>query len=112
MSNRNLRPGDRRTSNRLPIERDVRYRIVGSKNPAPLVGAGKTLNMSSAGVLFTTESVLPKNARVELAVSWPALIDNAIPIKLVALGVLVRATETQAAISIERHEFRTRGANL
>jgi hypothetical protein len=68
--------------------------------------------MSSGGVLFTTEFGLPKNARVELMVSWPALIDNVIPIKLVALGVLVRASETQAAISIQRHEFRTRGKNL
>jgi hypothetical protein len=112
MSNLKRQPEDRRSTNRMPIQRDVRYRIIGDKNPGAPVGSGKTLNISSGGVLFTTESGLPKDARVELAVSWPALIDNVTPIKLVALGVLVRATETQAAISIERHEFRTRGASL
>ncbi len=68
--------------------------------------------MSSHGVLFTTESSLPEAACVEIAVSWPAELDHAIPLKLVATGVLVRAEENQAALSIQKYEFRTRGLNL
>jgi hypothetical protein len=116
MSNRRLRPiesaADRRVSNRLPIERELRYKVIGGKQNLRPAGAGKTVNMSSAGVLFTTESGLPKGARVEIAVSWPAQLDGATPLKLVAIGVLVRSEEKQAAIAIQSYEFRTRGLSL
>jgi hypothetical protein len=115
MSNRILRRAeatdDRRTSNRMPIEREVRYRVLGGKKTVKQTGVGKTLNMSSGGVLFTTESELPEGERVELAVSWPAQLNDTLPLKLVAMGRLVRTEETQAAISIERYEFKTRGSN-
>jgi hypothetical protein len=68
--------------------------------------------MSSGGVLFTTESGLPKGARVEISVSWPAQLNGATPLKLVATGVLVRSEESQAAIAIQSYEFRTRGVSL
>jgi hypothetical protein len=116
MSDRSKRPGvpitDRRVSHRLPIEREVRYTVIGSKKNARRTGSGRTLNMSSRGVLFTTESSLPEAACVELAVSWPAELDDAIPLKLVATGILVRAEEKQAALSIQKYEFRTRGLSL
>src|SRR5262249_38688328 len=102
---------DRRASNRLPIERDVKYRVLGGKRTVKQVGSGKTVNMSSGGVLFTTESALPEGERVELAVSWPAQLNDTLPLKLVAVGRLVRTDETQAAISIERYEFKTRGSS-
>jgi len=67
--------------------------------------------MSSGGVLFTTESPLPEGERVELAVSWPAQLNDVLPLKLVAMGRLIRSEESQAAIAIERYEFKTRGTN-
>jgi hypothetical protein len=103
---------ERRVSNRLPIERDLRYKVLGSKKRIKQIGSGKTLNMSSGGVLFTTESDLLEGERVEIAVSWPAQLNDAIPLKFVAVGVLVRAKAAQAALSIERYEFRTRGLSL
>src|SRR5215510_14761210 len=102
---------DRRTSHRLPIEREVKYKVLGGKKTVKQIGTGKTLNMSSGGVLFTTESTLPEGERVELAVSWPAQLNDALPLKLVAMGRLVRTDETQAALAIEKYEFKTRGAN-
>ena|SRR5262249_14653521 len=116
MSNRILRRAeandDRRSSNRLPIERDVRYKVLGGKKSVKQVGLGRTLNISSGGVLFTTESPLPEGERVELAVSWPAQLNDQLPLKLVAMGRLVRAEDSKAAISIERYEFKTRGSAL
>jgi hypothetical protein len=103
---------ERRLSNRLPIERDVRYRVFGGRRGVTQVGWGKTVNMSGRGVLFTTESVLPKGARIELTVSWPAKLNHAVPLNLVAKGVLVRVDAKQAAFAMERYEFRTRGASL
>ena len=100
---------DRRLSHRLPIERDVRYKILSGTHSGSS-GLGKTLNMSSGGVLFTTQEMLPKGERVELAVSWPMQLNDTLPLKLVALGRLVRCEETRAAIIIERYEFKTQGS--
>jgi hypothetical protein len=97
---------ERRTSNRLPLIRNVRYKVLGEKSQG-LVGSGKTRNMSGNGVLFTTKSALPAGASIELVVSWPARL-NGLPMELVLLGRLVRTEETQAAISILRYYFRTR----
>jgi hypothetical protein len=90
----------------------MRYKVFGAKETIRHAGSGKTLNMSSSGVLFTTESGLPKGARAEIAVSWPYQLNGATPLKLVAIGVLARSEEKLAAISIQRYEFRTRGLNL
>jgi hypothetical protein len=68
--------------------------------------------MSSGGVLFTTESCLPEGARVEIAISWPAQLNGATQLKLVAIGVLVRTNDREAAVAIQRYEFKTRGLNL
>jgi hypothetical protein len=100
---------DRRASNRLPIERDVRYKVLDGKKRVKQAGSGKTINMSSAGVLFTTESTLEEGKLVELAVSWPALLYDALPLKLVADGRLVRIEEKRAVIAIEKCEFKIRG---
>ena len=86
--------------------REVRYKVLG----ATQAGSGRTLNMSGKGVLFTTESILVEGKSVELAVSWPALLNGVIPLKLVVQGRLVRTEDKQAAIAIERYEFRTCGS--
>jgi hypothetical protein len=96
---------ERRASSRLPVIRNVRYKVLGGS--PRLVGSGKTCNMSGKGVLFTTKSALPAGASIELVVSWPPR-PNGVPLELVLLGRLVRTEETQAAISILRYDFRTR----
>ncbi|MCL5745484.1 MAG: hypothetical protein M1541_16430 [Acidobacteria bacterium] len=73
-------------------------------------GAGKTVDMSSSGVLFTTDCPLSAGNRLELSVNWPAQLDNSCPLKLVALGRVVRADTATAAIAIEKYEFRTQGS--
>ena len=91
--------------------REVRYKVLGEKQRVKQVGSGETLNMSSRGVLFTTESTLVAGELVELAVSWPALLNGVLPLKLVVQGRLVRIEEKQAAIAIERYEFKTCGSS-
>jgi hypothetical protein len=96
---------DRRKSRRFPIEQEVRYRVVAGRQD--FYGSGKTINMSSGGVLFTMDYALSEKQCIELAVSWPAKLNGAIPQQLVARGHVVRADETQAAIAIERYEIKT-----
>jgi hypothetical protein len=97
---------DRRASKRLPIERDVRYKVLQGRRTIE-VGSGRTLNMSSRGILFTTECPLPKGKHVELSVSWPARLHNEVALKLVVVGRLVRIEEKKAAITIVRYDFKT-----
>jgi hypothetical protein len=99
---------DRRASDRFPIERDVRYRILNRK-AGDEVGAGKTVNMSSNGVLFTTDGFLIPGRRVELAISWPAQLNSKVALKLVARGRVVRSESGVAAVEIQQYEFRTQG---
>ncbi len=100
---------DRRHSDRFPIEREVRYRVL-SKRAGDEAGDGKTINISSAGVLFTTERMLLPGRRLELAISWPAQLNNKCALKLVARGRIVRFEEGRAAMEIQQYEFRTQAA--
>jgi len=96
---------DRRGADRFPIERDVRYKVI-SKKTADEVGIGRTINMSSNGILFTSEHILLPGRRLELSVSWPAQLNNQTPLKLVARGRVIRFEGGQAAIEIQQYEFR------
>jgi hypothetical protein len=97
---------ERRHSDRFPIEREVRYQII-SKRGSEEVGEGKTINMSSAGVLFTSQQLLVPGRRVELSISWPAQLNDKCALKLVARGRVVRFEEGRTAIEIQQYEFRT-----
>ena len=97
---------DRRHSDRFPIEREVRYRVL-NKRSSEESGDGKTINISSSGVLFTVEHMLLPGRRMELAISWPAQLNNKCALKLVARGRVVRFEGNRAAIEIQQYEFRT-----
>ena len=99
---------ERRSAVRFPIEREAKYRVYNRSTIE--VGTGHTVNMSSTGVLFTTQRLLAPGERVELSVKWPAQLDNKCPLKLVVVGRVVRAVQATAAIIIERYEFRTLGS--
>jgi len=100
-------PSDRRSSERMSIERDVQYRSL-SRGQVDAEAEGKTLNISSSGILFTTQHLLSPGRRVEIAIDWPAELDNKCALRLIARGRVVRFDGDRAAIEILQHEFRTR----
>lgn len=100
--------GERRGTNRFPLHESLRYRMLFAKGD-PISGSGHTLNMGSGGILFTTEELLPVGRSVELSVDWPAQLNGVCPLKFVAVGRVVRSEQTQAAVRIERYQFKTRG---
>ena len=100
---------ERRSADRFPIEREVRYRILNKRNSHE-EGTGKTINISSNGVLFTTDQILIPGKRLELSISWPAQLDNKCQLKLVARGRVARLEQGRAAIEIQQYEFRTQGS--
>ena len=100
---------ERRNADRFPIEREVRYRIL-NKRSTQEEGTGKTVNISSNGVLFTTDQILIPGKRLELSISWPAQLDNRCFLKLVARGRVARLEQGRAAVEIQQYEFRTQGS--
>lgn len=100
---------ERRGKRRFAIEQEVRYRILYGRQIAE-TGTGKTMNISSGGVWFTTETVLPKGMPVELSINWPVLLNDICPMKLMINGFVVYSDLRGAAVATERYEFRTQGS--
>ncbi len=101
-------PADRRLRVRYPIGCAVQYRVTGRESEIT-GGSGRTINMSSSGILFATEDPVAPGTRIQLWVSWPAKLDHKCPMNLVLRGKVVRAEHGVVAVKIEKREFRTRG---
>lgn len=99
---------DRRRSDRFPISCELVYRMSG-KRLGHEQGSGRTIDMSSGGVLFQCDRELLPGKRIEMAISWPAQLDNRCSLKLIARGKIVRSGDNRAAVAIQQYEFRTMG---
>ncbi len=97
---------ERRRSSRFPIERELRYKTLNQRSEI-LSGSGKTLNISSSGVLFTSDHELPVGTRLEVSISWPAQLNERVMLNLVARGRITRHNKGQMALQIQQYEFRT-----
>ena len=105
----NTKRAERRSSGRFPICQEVVYTLLDGKARSERL-AGRTVDMSSGGILFTTAGTIHPGKRLEVAVNWPARLDGTCRLKLVAMGRVVRSEQDRAAIAIEHYEFRTQGA--
>lgn len=99
-------PSERRSTARMPIESEVSFRT-GAREQSVEV-QGKTVNISSSGVLFTTTRGLTPGRRLEVAIDWPVDLDGKCALRLVARGRIVRCEGDRVALEILQHEFRTR----
>ena len=110
------RPNDqpeRRASIRFSIERSISYRVVG-RGPVGASGSGKTVNMSSGGMLIETEQVLIPGWRVEVEVSGPFQVDDQVFFKLFVTGKIIRSVSSLvplAGFKISRHTFQVSRAD-
>lgn len=99
---------DRRRTDRFPLNCELVYRMSG-KRLGHEQGSGTTIDISSGGVLFRCDRPLMPGKRIEMAISWPARLDNHCSLKLVARGRIVRTEGERAAVAIQQYEFRTMG---
>jgi hypothetical protein len=106
LENPDVSATERRKSSRFPIERELRYKTLNQRTEI-MAGNGKTLNISSSGVLFTSDRDLPVGTRLELSISWPAQLNEKCLLNLVARGRVTRHTKGQLALQIQQYEFRT-----
>jgi len=72
-----------------------------------VVGAGKTLNVSSSGVLFTSEHELPNGTRLQVFMHWPVKLNEKCGLNLVGTGRVVRHAKGQVALQFQGWQFRT-----
>jgi hypothetical protein len=100
--------GDRREDRRYGLQLELKWKLIRRRRVLD-TGAGKTVDLSSGGVLFDCGRVLPEGLNAELSVAWPVLLHNAAPLQLVISGRIVRARGNQVAIRATQYEFRTVG---
>ena len=103
-------PLERRSKIRYPVSLNVKYRTVGRSDR--ISGVGRTLNMSSGGLLIAADQRTEVGAKVELNVEWPSLLDGMIPLQLVAIGRVVRCLESGFALAFTQYQFRTMSRKL
>jgi hypothetical protein len=101
--------GDRRNDRRYEIQLDVRWKLIRRRRVLE-TGVGRTLDLSSGGILFDPGRQLPVGMNVELSIAWPVLLRNVAPLQLVVSGRIVRCNSNRAAVVMAQHEFRTSGA--
>jgi len=97
---------DRRTKLRFAINCELRYKLLENEKIIAK-GQGETIDMSSGGVAFRTDVALSAGNYIELSISWPALLDDSCPMRLVVYGKVVRRSDELAACTVEKWEFRT-----
>jgi len=102
---------ERRGKFRFPMQRELRYKLL--KNGATVEsGAGETVDIGSGGVGFAIGRSLPTNTFIELSISWPVLLDNSCPMRLIVFGRVVRTDPGKSACTIDKYEFRTQARVL
>jgi hypothetical protein len=98
---------ERRAKARFPVRLTVRYRTL-SNGPA-LVGIGRTVNMSSGGVLIASDQAkVHAGTRLQLTVDWPFLLHGSTPLQLIVSCQVTRCHLRQFAVKLEQYQFRTK----
>ena len=98
------RPPERRSSWRFLIECEIRHRVV----DVEVFSRGKTVNISTGGMLIVTDRLLPAGMQLQVEVDWPPQMDASVSLKLVATCTVVRSelgATALAGLKIIRHEF-------
>ena len=102
---------ERRKKSRFPINRELRYKVLEGDTIVEF-GTGTTLDMGSGGMAFVTEHQLMVGAFIELSISWPVLLEDSCPMRLIVFGRVVRSTGRQTACTVDKYEFRTQARTL
>ena len=95
--------GDRRQDRRYHLQMELSWKLIWRRRVLD-TGIGHTIDISSGGILFDAGRPLPKRHDVELAISWPVLLEGRTPMQLVANGRIVRANGGQVAIRTVQRE--------
>ena len=97
---------DRRSHSRFPLHLPLQYWFAEGRTVVP--GHGRTVNISSSGILFRSDAGLAAGREIEISIEWPAPLDDAVGLRLRITGRTVRRQDDCTAVILGRYEFRTR----
>ena len=100
--------GNRRQDRRYQLHLELKWKLIRRRRVLD-TGTGRTVDVSSGGILFDAGRHLPEGLNVELSIAWPVRLHNVAPMQLVAAGKIVRGDGRRVAIRTVQHEFRTVG---
>src|ERR1700680_3964711 len=100
-------PHDQRRYRRDPIRLEVQYKLL-RFGMVKRTGSGRTLNISSHGVLLESEPLLPERGEIVLEREWPFLLDGTRQLKFVVRGRIVRSDGKATAVKFRSYDFRTK----
>jgi hypothetical protein len=103
---------ERREGRRYPVTIPLEYRVYevanNGTNEVRHTGSGRTVNMSSAGLIFESDRPLREGMEADLSIAWPASLSKSVGLTLRVRGRIVRADQNRAALTLTHYEFRTR----
>jgi hypothetical protein len=102
---------ERRTKARFPIHRELRYKVL-EDNKIVASGVGTTVDISSSGLGFDIDQTVKPGSFIELSISWPVLLDESCPMRLIVFGRVLRTGFPKTVCTIDKHEFRTQARTL
>jgi len=100
---------ERRADRRYPINAELAYRIT-NRRRVITSGCGRTIDISSRGLLFESQIPLPRGLRIEVSIIWPTLPAGSSRLELLAEGRTVRTQQNCTAVQIKRYSFRQQPA--
>jgi hypothetical protein len=103
--------GDRRCDRRYQIQLELRWKLI-RRRKVLFSGEGRTVDLSSGGLLFDAGRPLPAGLNVEISAAWPVLLREQTPMQLSISGRIVRSHGNLTAIRMVQHEFRTAGSGI
>ena len=89
---------EQRTSRRFKLNLPLELNRLSSPTE---IFRGETVNISSSGLLFTSDASLSVGDVIECRVAWP--VDASVTLR--CIGKVIRASRRTFAITVERHEF-------
>ena len=96
-----------RSPREYPVVAEVEYKVLVDDKPWR-TGHGWTVTLSSTAVLFEPDESLGAGHYVELLVSWPALLNGKVELRLWIRGLLSQIDGNLVTVEILRYEYRTR----
>jgi hypothetical protein len=111
MEPKTIQQNERRTKFRFAIQREMRYKVV-EEGTMIASGTGQTIDVGSGGVAFDAEQQLKPGAFVEVSISWPVLLDETCPMRLIVFGRVLRSAGRKTVCSLDKYEFRTQARTV
>ena len=88
------------------MHRQLRYKML-EGDTIVASGVGETIDISSTGVAFSIEQQLKPGSFIELSISWPVLLHQDCPMRLIVFGRVLRSCEEKSVCTVDKYEFRT-----